>query len=514
MKYPLILAAATVSALLGGCGGGSGDAGPGGTPAGPDAPRATGALLQTPPIRTTFLTAGALKAQMQNGPTRDQTLLSLAGDPICDVEVRSLQYTTVGGAGEATTASGALMLPGGSDVRCTGARPIVLYAHATHPEKNFNLANLGDNTNPAYTESLTLAAVFAARGYIVVAPNYAGYDSSTLGYHPFLNAQQQSGEMLDALAAGKTSLPTFTPRSVASTQLFLTGFSQGGYVALATQRAMEQAGLTVTASAPMSGPYALARELDDNFAGQVHVASTLFATLIATSYQRSYGNVYAKPTDLYESAYASGIETLLPGADATTLAKNGKLPETALFSQTPPQAPAGSGLQAKFDALTPATGTTMDSIYARGFGSGNLFTNSFRAAYLQDLLTHPDDPTFGLRIDAKANDLRGFTPKAPVFLCGGEKDATVSYPNNTGALAQAWSGLGAGRLLVLDVDQSATSTSDPFFAQKLGFGVVKAATADQARLSGGDADWEVARNYHAAVFPFCATAVGKFFSQF
>src|ERR1700712_5653808 len=137
MKNPLILALATSAALLAGCGGGGcGDAGAGGTPAGPGAPRAPGRLLQSPPVRTLSLTASALKSVMQNGPTRDQTLLKLAGDPICDVDVRYLQYTTTGGAGEATNASGALMLPSGTDARCSGARPIVLYAHATHPEKS------------------------------------------------------------------------------------------------------------------------------------------------------------------------------------------------------------------------------------------------------------------------------------------------------------------------------------------------------------------------------------------
>lgn len=501
--------------VLSGCGGGSaGDAGPGGTPLGPEPARSTGTLLQSPPTITVALSASALKRQLQAGPSRDQTLLSLAGDPICDVAVRQLQYTSLGGAGEATTASGALMLPAGADARCTGARPIVLYGHATHPEKSFNLARLDDNRNTAYTESLTIAAIFAARGYIVVAPNYAGYDSSTLGYHPFLNANQQSGDMLDALAAAKTALPSFSPRITASNQLFLTGFSQGGYVALATLRSLEQAGVTVTAAAPMSGPYALARELDDNFAGRVHVGATLFASLLANGYQRSYGNVYAQPTDLYESSYAAGIESLLPGADAATLAKNGQLPETALFSKTPPTAPAGSGLQPQFNAMTPPTGTGLDEIYARGFGSGNLFANSFRAAYLTDLLTHPADPRFGLRVDALANDLSGYMPKVPVLLCGGEKDATVPYAQNTGALAQSWAGRTGAPLLVLDVDQSATSTSDPFFTEKLLFGLLKAAIADQARLTGGDPAWEVARNYHAAVFPFCASAVGKFFARF
>ena len=78
----------------------------------------------------------------------------------------------------------------------------------------------------------------------------------------------------------------------------------------------------------------------------------------------------------------------------------------------------------------------MDAIFARGFGSRNLFTNSFRAAYMQDLVAHPSDPRFGLRIDARANDLSGFTPKAPVFLCGGAKDSTVSYANDTAAMAR------------------------------------------------------------------------------
>ncbi len=513
-SYHSGLAAATVAVLLAGCGGGTGVAGPGGTPAAPEQPRATGTLLQSSPTRTLALTANGLRSMLENGPSRDQTLLKLAGNPICDIEVRYLQYTTTGGAGEPTSASGALMTPGGIDPRCTGARPIVLYGHATHPEKSFNLAALSDRTNAASTESLTLAAIFAARGYIVVAPNYAGYDSSPLGYHPFLNAKQQSAEMLDALSAARSGLTAITPQVTASTQLFLTGYSQGGYVALATQQALEQAGVTVTASAPMSGPYALLKELDDNFAGQVHVASTLFASLLATSYQRSYGNVYSRPTELYETLYVSGIETLLPGADIPTLSRTGKLPENALFSAAPPQAPTGSNLQPTLDALTPATGTTMDAVYARGFGAGNLFTNSFRAAYLQDLVTRPADPAFGLRADARSNDLSGFTPKAPVFLCGGEKDATVSYVNNTAAQAGKWSGLGLNRVLVLDVDQSATSTSDPFFIEKLNFAIVKAATANQARLTGGDPDWEVARNYHAAVFPFCASAVGKFFGKF
>ena len=78
-----------------------------------------------------------------------------------------------------------------------------------------------------------MALFFAARGYIVVAPNYAGYDTSTLPYHPYLVAAQQSKDMIDALIASRSALPNIALVSD-NGQLFITGYSQGGYVAMAT----------------------------------------------------------------------------------------------------------------------------------------------------------------------------------------------------------------------------------------------------------------------------------------
>jgi hypothetical protein len=510
MKYNRAIWAACCAALLAAaCGGGSSTSG--GTAA-TQTPSARGTLQSSQ--LTASLPAPELKLRLGDGSTRDQVLLVLAGDPVCDVQVRNIRYTTVGGAGEKTEASGALMVPSGSDPTCAGARPIVLYAHATTSEKTYSLANLADSSNPSSTEGLTVAALFAAQGFIVVAPNYAGYDTSPLSYHPFLNAQQQSGEMIDALSAAKAALAALVPRVPAGSKLFVTGYSQGGHVAMATHRAMQQAGMPVTASAPMSGPYAVAQELDDNFAGQVHVGSTLFGTFLATSYQKAYGNVYARPTDLYESTWADGIESLLPGADGPTLERTGKLPQFTLFSATPPQAPPGSGLQSALDAVTPPSGTSMDAVFARGFGAGNLFTNSARLAYLQDLLANPANPRNGLRIDARANDLRGWTPLAPVLLCGGHDDATVSFATNTEGMRQLWAHLPPGLVTVLDVDAQPASALDPFIAERLGFAVVKEATLALARLQGDDPQWELARNYHAAVAPFCASAARRFFSIF
>jgi hypothetical protein len=500
------LAALCATALLAACGGGG---------TGHDTPSQAAwqpGVLQAAPVLTASLAAGQLRTQLRSGPARDQALLALAGDPVCDVQVHAIQFSTQGGAHEQTTSSGALMVPGGSDSGCTGAKPIVLYAHATHTERSFNLARLDDATNAAYEESLTLAALFAAHGFIVIAPNGAGYDSSTLGYHPFLNAQQQSAEMIDAWNAGRDALSRVSNRVSAGSKLFLAGYSEGGYVTLATLRAMQQAGIAVTAAMPMSGPYAVAGQLDADFAGQVNVGAPLFGTLMATSYQKAYGTVYAIPSDLYEPAYAPGIESLLPGGAASVLLATGKLPASALFSSTPPRAAVGSGMQAMLDAMTPPHGTPFDDVYAHGFGADHLFTNAYRLAYLQDWQAHPAEPVQGLRAAAKLNDLRGgWLAKVPTLLCGGSDDPTVPFAGNALAMREQWSAL--PWVSVLDVD-SQPQAVDPFAAEKLAFGALKGAMQLDAQLHSSDPAWQVADNYHAAVFPFCASAARRFFLAF
>src|SRR4029078_4275938 len=167
--------------------------------------------------------------------TVTQAILEQLLSPDCRIDVYHFEYRTVDPAGELTPASGALMLPNDSGSACQGERPIVLYAHGTNPDKAYNLADLESSNN---TESLLIAAMFAAEGYIVVAPNYVGYDTSTLGYHPYLNGDQQSKDMIDALTAARSALPTAdAPDTMDGGKLLVTGYSQGGYVAMATHRA-------------------------------------------------------------------------------------------------------------------------------------------------------------------------------------------------------------------------------------------------------------------------------------
>ena len=502
--WPALLAAT----LLAACGKGDDNA--------PSTQAATaptrGQLLSTPTVSGTFSASDLLS--MLTGDPLGKELLQLTFSPTCSVTVYHMEYETVGGAGEATTASGALMVPSGSASTCQGARPVVMYAHGTNASKTFNMASLSGSS-----EALLMASVFASQGYIVVAPNYAGYDTSTLPYHPYLNGDQQSKDMIDALAAARSAYSTASASD--NGKVFVTGYSQGGYVAMATHQAMQAAGMTVTAAAPMSGPYALAAFGDAIFEGEVNTSGPLNFNLVVTSYQHSYGNIYSAPTDVYETAYASTADELLPSATAiSTIYADGQLPENALFNSTAP-----TGYAADTPATTPAN---LAPVFALGFGTNDLVTNTYRLSYLQDATTNPDGgfptvttgvpaaaPTIALRQDLKTNDLREWTPTAPVLLCGGDSDPTVFY-FNTQLMQTYWGAAPSFSLTMLDVDSS-PSTNDPYANEKDGFAAAKAAV-EAAAIVGGATDggaMAVLQDYHATLVPpFCMYAVKSFFDGY
>jgi hypothetical protein len=495
-----------------------------------------GTLVEDPPLRIASVNATDFQAQLASTASGQQ-LLQVTGDPACGVDFYYIKFYTVGAAGETTMSSGALMVPTGAAGTCSGPRPIVLYAHGTQTDKT---ANIADITNTSNTEGALIAAMFAAKGFIVVAPNYAGYDISTLGYHPFLNASQQSGEMMDILAAARTALPkTFASSTTDGGKLFVTGYSEGGYVAMATQRALQAAGAKVTAAAPMSGPYALEAFSDAIFFGSVNIGSTVFAPLISTSYQHAYGNVYAATTDVYTSTFATGIDTLLPSATPIdTLFQDGKLPATALFDSTTPTVTIPGNPTASA-ALTAQLQVPTNPLFAVGFGEPNLITNTFRVEYALDAAGNPDGalpnpatgkPTAGVPLAAAAptlplrkalylNDMRNgpWAPVEPTLLCGGDLDPTVFFSVNTQTMQAFWASLPAGAVTVLDVGGT---PGGPFIAIQEGFQQSQLALLNfYESMAGGSltpaqAELQLVENYHTNVAPFCARAALEFFSQF
>jgi Secretory lipase len=539
LKLVTGLSAALGAALLSACGGSS-------TPTAAVSPStAHGTLAVDPPFRIASLNAASFQAELSASASGAQ-LLQIAGNPACGVDFYYIKFWTLGGAAvpETTESSGALMVPTGAAPACSGPRPIVLYSHGTNTDKALNIADI---TNTSNTEGVLIAAMFAAQGYIVVAPNYAGYDISTLGYHPFLNAEQQSGEMMDILSAARTALPkTLTASTSDNGKLFITGYSEGGHVAMATQRAIEASGATVTGAAPMSGPYALEAFGDGIFFGQVDLDSTVFAPLLSTSYQKAYGNIYSAPTDLYSATYASGIETLLPSdTSIDTIISTGLLPETALFDSTTPVVPGQTLLTGLLSVPgSPSYPITVPAqqlpLFELGFGSPYLINNTYRVSYAIDAVTSPDGalplpavkagfplaspaPTQPLRLAFYKNDLRNgptgtgsWAPKSPTLLCGGDGDPTVFF-FNTQIMETFWAPLVQGGLItILDVGGT---PSGPFELIQGGFQESQAAelaylqTPAGGGLSLAAAGEALVEGYHTSVAPFCTAAARAFFNE-
>ena len=511
---------------------------------------ARGTLAVNPPLRIASLDAPTFAAQLAAASGGAQ-LLQLAATPVCGIDFYYVKFWTIGGAGEATESSGALMVPTGAAPACSGPRPIVLYAHGTATDKATNIADI---TNAGNTEGALIAAMFAAQGYIVVAPNYAGYDISTLGYHPYLDAAQNAAEMTDILAAARTALPnTLSAATSDDGKLFVTGYSEGGYVAMATQRAIEAAGGTVTAAAPMSGPYALEAFSDSIFFGAVDLGSTVFSPLLTTSYQHAYGNLYSATTDVFTPTYATGIDTLLPSTTPIdTIFAKGLLPETALFDSVTPTVtiPGDAPLSMKLTAAladpsnpaSPLAHSPDAALFALGFGPSYLIQDAYRVSYALNAATFidgagplapPDSapkpaaipatipspelaPAFYFRQALLENDLRNPTwaPHSPTLLCGGDADPTVFYAVNTQTMQAFWSALPEGLITVLDVNAAPSGK----FAQIQGaFQASQAAlfayyeSAAGGGLSAAAAEAQVVQQTHTAEAPFCTLAARAFF---
>jgi pimeloyl-ACP methyl ester carboxylesterase len=242
---------------------------------------------------------------------------------------------------------------------------------------------------------------FGAFGYAAVMPDYLGYGASTLGYHPYLDARSNADVTMDAVRAARNCTSGAKPGL--GEQLFLTGTSEGGYVTMATQRAMEALGTNefrIAAVVSTSGPYALADSTLEMIGNNDGVPG--YAWMQLQGYQNSYGDVYAAATDVFQQPYASepGFETLLPNRQSMAkLTHSGLLP---------------SVLE----------------------GANGLLTDSFVQRYLAD----PNEPA---RQHVQANDLRTFAPVAPLAVCYGAKDpqamsnaqAAVAYFATRGVVA-------------------------------------------------------------------------------
>lgn len=283
-----------------------------------------------------------------------------------DVDVFKIVYNTIDTKGQITIASGAVFIP-----KNKNNLSIASVQHGTQTKR----------TSVASVNPLNGAEglIGAALGYFVVMPDYLGLGESVM-VHPYHHQKTSAATVIDIIRAGRAYASS---KSITlNGQVFLLGYSEGGYVTMAAQKEIEKnysSEIKLTASAPMAGAYDLNLTAQRIIAQSTYNQPSYLAYFIA-AYDQIYG--WNKLSDIFNSPYAERMSSLFDGTK-TTNEINAQL--TSNIAQ--------------------------------------LFKQSFKDSYLNG--------TFKLLTDAfNENSLLNFKPVTPTKLFHGDADEYVPYENS------------------------------------------------------------------------------------
>ncbi len=218
----------------------------------------------------------------------------------------------------------------------------------------------------------TISMIFSAiGGFMTLQPDYIGYGQSKAHPHPYLLEDASANSVVDLIeAAIKFGNDKHLPLNG---QIFLTGYSEGGYVTLAAENAIEKKhpDLRLKGVVAMSGPYDL-NLIGMGVVSQPQILRPDFIGAIIDSYASSYD---IKLDKILNTQYASKLPTLY---------------DKKRDSQ---------------EIMQELTHETKDF---------------FNPLFMRDFLTNPKNP---LRAAFIQNSVDDFKPQTPtkLFYCGGDK---------------------------------------------------------------------------------------------
>ncbi|QMU29472.1 alpha/beta hydrolase family protein [Adhaeribacter radiodurans] len=163
-----------------------------------------------------------------------------------------------------------------------------------------------------FPASFTGFELFAAAGYITLIPDFIGFGVSQNTFHPYYDQKSSASTVVDMIKAAKWYLKS--ANITANNNLFLVGYSEGGYVTMAAQKEIEtnpDHKLTLTAAAAGAGGYDLTGMLT-GIATTTTYPNPSFLAFIIQAYNTTYD--WKRPlTDFFQEPYATTIPALFDG---------------------------------------------------------------------------------------------------------------------------------------------------------------------------------------------------------
>lgn len=318
-----------------------------------------------------------------------------------------ITYTTADLQGLPDTVSGLVAVPDNP----ANAYPRLVYQHGTAGSKlgvpSFNAAQNGGEGS--------IGLLFAGLGYVSLLPDYLGLGVSD-GFHPYMHAASEASVAVDMLRA----LEAFKIQNGVATnsQLFITGYSQGGHAAMALHREIEtnlSGEFTVTAAAPMSGPYSIGEIMRNLILSDSVYYYPAYLPNTILSYQTVYGNLFTQLTDVFKEPYATNIGQFYAGVISLD----------QLNSQLISLLTVNEGDSRPLRMLQPAV--------------------------VQDVTANPDHP---FNVALRDNDVYAWAPIAPTRLYYCQADDQVPYLNSIVA-RDSMLARGAVNVVATDVNPAA-----------------------------------------------------------
>lgn len=222
------------------------------------------------------------------------------------VDYYRVEYMTLHPNGDSVLVSGAIAVPSAAPA-CP--KPIASYQHGTTTVRT---------EVPSFenTEGL-LGVMYAGAGYVVTLPDFIGLGVSEL-FHLYVHAESQASTSLDLIRLAANEFQEEL-NYVWSEELFLFGYSQGGHATMALHKMIEEDfsdEFTVTACAPMSGPYDISGTQTDMIIADEPFSFSGFLPYVTMSYQAAYGDVYSSLDEIFIEPYASDLPELFDGTNS------------------------------------------------------------------------------------------------------------------------------------------------------------------------------------------------------